>query len=177
MLARLPLKSLGTARCAPPSLSPGHNVLQRQSAWQIRTTASSSFRPSTLVPALVSRRPVSIARIIPTSRSIHSTQSAKDIQPQATQVPHASIAAELAHPITPSPAATPDVLDRILPTWARDAKPYLQLIRIDKPIGSVLLFWPCGTSHTRLLWSMEKATYSRATSTAKEAGHATGRSN
>ncbi len=31
-----------------------------------------------------------------------------------------------------------------LPRWARRAKPYLLLIRLDKPIGTMLLYWPCG---------------------------------
>lgn len=42
------------------------------------------------------------------------------------------------------PLPTRDILDKVLPGWAAGAKPYLLLTRIDKPIGSILLFWPCG---------------------------------
>jgi hypothetical protein len=42
------------------------------------------------------------------------------------------------------PQAPPSILDKVVPKWAEKAKPYLHLIRIDKPIGSILLFWPGG---------------------------------
>lgn len=66
---------------------------------------------------------------------------------QQKQTPAAAhIDAELVHPATPPPAIAPkrDILDKVLPRWAAGAKPYLLLTRIDKPIGSVLLYWPCG---------------------------------
>lgn len=122
-------------------------ALYRQQAGQYRAIASQS----TFSWPSSSRRicPLPRASSLTSSRILHSSSARQNIKPQAGNVPHASIAAELAHPITPPAAAVsagPDVLDRILPVWARGAKPYLQLIRIDKPIGSVLLFWPCGTS-------------------------------
>lgn len=42
------------------------------------------------------------------------------------------------------PVPAPTVFDKILPQWAQGAKPYLYLTRLDKPIGSLLLYWPCG---------------------------------
>lgn len=60
--------------------------------------------------------------------------------------------------ITAAPPAPSSILDR-LPAFARPIKPYLELTRIDKPIGTLLLYWPCGelmlqrkrtTSHLRL---------------------------
>ncbi|WVN85824.1 4-hydroxybenzoate polyprenyl transferase [Cryptococcus depauperatus CBS 7841] len=51
-------------------------------------------------------------------------------------------------PSTESIGAAPTVLDKIVPKWAEKAKPYLYLTRIDKPIGSILLYWPCAWSIT-----------------------------
>jgi len=56
--------------------------------------------------------------------------------------PHPSVLNELASPVQPT------VLDKYLPKWASAAKPYLLLTRIDKPIGSLLLYWPCAWSIT-----------------------------
>lgn len=58
--------------------------------------------------------------------------------------PHSAFS-ELVHPSPPPPPiAPPTILDTALPKWAEGAKPYLLLARVDKPIGSVLLYWPCG---------------------------------
>lgn len=38
-------------------------------------------------------------------------------------------------------------LDR-LPSALQPIKPYLELTRIDKPIGTWLLYWPCGKSYS-----------------------------
>lgn len=67
-------------------------------------------------------------------------------RPQKDTPAATHIEAELVHPATPPPAIAPtrDILDKVLPRWAARAKPYLLLTRIDKPIGSVLLYWPCG---------------------------------
>ncbi|KAL7419608.1 Para-hydroxybenzoate--polyprenyltransferase, mitochondrial precursor (PHB:polyprenyltransferase) [Cryptotrichosporon argae] len=58
--------------------------------------------------------------------------------------------APTANPVTPPPSApaAPALLDKVLPSWAAGAKPYLLLTRVDKPIGSILLFWPCAWSIT-----------------------------
>jgi hypothetical protein len=45
--------------------------------------------------------------------------------------------------IAPAPPAPSSILDR-LPAFAKPIKPYLDLTRIDKPIGTLLLYWPCG---------------------------------
>ncbi|ORY23423.1 UbiA prenyltransferase family-domain-containing protein [Naematelia encephala] len=58
------------------------------------------------------------------------------------------IASEIHDPIRSQPTAPPTVLDKILPAWASKAKPYLLLTRIDKPIGSILLYWPCAWAIT-----------------------------
>ncbi|GFZ42733.1 4-HB polyprenyltransferase [Saitozyma sp. JCM 24511] len=62
--------------------------------------------------------------------------------------PHSAFS-ELVHPSPPPPPiAPPTILDTALPKWAEGAKPYLLLARVDKPIGSVLLYWPCAWSIT-----------------------------
>lgn len=43
-----------------------------------------------------------------------------------------------------------------LPSVLQPVKPYLELIRIDKPIGTLLLYWPCGKF---CLFSMSAHTY------------------
>jgi len=69
--------------------------------------------------------------------------------PKPTPEPHTTIASELTHPLPPPITQTQtSILDKYLPTWAAGAKPYLLLTRIDKPIGSLLLYWPCAWSIT-----------------------------
>lgn len=63
-------------------------------------------------------------------------------RPSSSYSTQPDLVTELAQP-SPGP---PTILDRVLPSWAARAKPYLLLTRIDKPIGSILLYWPCGTS-------------------------------
>ena len=77
---------------------------------------------------LTRRRTSSALPLLQTLRTSSSSSAPPDV------------ATELVHP-SPSTA-----LDKLLPTWAAPAKPYLLLTRIDKPIGSILLYWPCGTS-------------------------------
>ncbi|CAK9783362.1 4-hydroxybenzoate polyprenyl transferase [Cutaneotrichosporon oleaginosum] len=43
---------------------------------------------------------------------------------------------------TAAPAPPPTAFDRFIPTWAAGLKPYLYLLRWDKPIGALLLYWP-----------------------------------
>jgi 4-hydroxybenzoate polyprenyltransferase len=38
--------------------------------------------------------------------------------------------------------APPTAFDRFIPAWAAGIKPYLYLLRWDKPIGALLLYWP-----------------------------------
>lgn len=49
--------------------------------------------------------------------------------------------------VNTAPPAPPSILDR-LPSFAKPIRPYLELTRIDKPIGTLLLYWPCGTFHS-----------------------------
>lgn len=61
--------------------------------------------------------------------------------------PPPGFTSELVKPaLSERPQAPPSILDKVVPKWAEKAKPYLHLIRIDKPIGSILLFWPGGGS-------------------------------
>ncbi|GHJ84338.1 hypothetical protein NliqN6_0740 [Naganishia liquefaciens] len=46
-----------------------------------------------------------------------------------------------------APSVPTSILDR-LPGFAKPLKPYLELTRIDKPIGTLLLYWPCAWSIT-----------------------------
>lgn len=68
------------------------------------------------------------------------------------------VSTELVHPKEQQqqlPAQPPTVFDKILPQWAQGAKPYLYLTRLDKPIGSVLLYWPCGASFVPYILSWQ----------------------
>jgi 4-hydroxybenzoate polyprenyltransferase len=84
-------------------------------------------------------------------RSISTARPLFRPPPPSTPTPHTTIVSELADPLPPpnaAVAAAPTILDKYLPTWASGAKPYLLLTRIDKPIGSLLLYWPCAWSIT-----------------------------
>jgi hypothetical protein len=62
--------------------------------------------------------------------------------------------------ITTSPPKPP-LATRIVSSLPARAKPYAYLARLDKPVGSWLLYWPCGLSplthppHTADVCSME----------------------
>lgn len=73
-----------------------------------------------------------LPRTLP-SRYLSTTSSRPDIQKPIPRIKDEIIA-------SPSP---PSILDR-LPGFAKPLKPYLELTRIDKPIGTLLLYWPCG---------------------------------
>lgn len=64
---------------------------------------------------------------------------------RASPPPVPRVSTELVQPKEQQlPVSAPTVFDKILPQWAQGAKPYLYLTRLDKPIGSLLLYWPCG---------------------------------
>jgi 4-hydroxybenzoate polyprenyltransferase len=63
-----------------------------------------------------------------------------------TTVSDDAVAAEAAAPQSP-PAPTPLILKLLGPTW----EPYARLARVDKPVGTMLLLWPCW-------WSIALAT-------------------
>lgn len=46
-----------------------------------------------------------------------------------------------------APIAKRPVAERIVSSLPSSVKPYAYLVRLDKPIGSWLLFWPCGNFH------------------------------
>jgi hypothetical protein len=57
-----------------------------------------------------------------------------------------TVAVEAAAPQSP-PTPTPLILKLLGPTW----EPYARLARVDKPVGTMLLLWPCW-------WSIALAT-------------------
>lgn len=74
---------------------------------------------------------------------------------QSTRPPTPALASKVATttlsspPPNPAPLAAPTTaFDRFIPSWAERAKPFLYLLRLDKPIGAILLFWPCAWSIT-----------------------------
>ena len=73
-----------------------------------------------------------LSRTLP-SRYLSTTSPRTDIQKPTPRINDEIIA-------SPAP---PSILDR-LPGFAKPLKPYLELTRIDKPIGTLLLYWPCG---------------------------------
>ncbi|BEJ13644.1 hypothetical protein CspHIS471_0308180 [Cutaneotrichosporon sp. HIS471] len=100
-----------------------------------------------------------VRRIAPLARL--STQTAKRAVPKtsflapAHTVPRRSLAdtpasssiasassSQAAATAPSAPAAPPTAFDRFIPTWAAGIKPYLYLLRWDKPIGALLLYWP-----------------------------------
>lgn len=69
--------------------------------------------------------------------------------PAIAPTPTASSTTSPSVQIPPTPLAPPTtIFDRFLPSWAERAKPFLYLLRLDKPIGAILLFWPCAWSIT-----------------------------
>lgn len=94
-------------------------------------------------------------RLAPLARL--STQATKRAVPKtsilapANPLPRRSIADTPAASSAPRSAATtapsavaapPTAFDRFIPAWAAGIKPYLYLLRWDKPIGALLLYWP-----------------------------------
>lgn len=68
------------------------------------------------------------------TRHIHSTSQTRDPTPTVKEASSATITS-----LTPPPSW----LDK-LPTSLKWTRPYFELSRLDKPIGSWLLYWPCG---------------------------------
>ncbi|RSH84364.1 Para-hydroxybenzoate--polyprenyltransferase, mitochondrial precursor (PHB:polyprenyltransferase) [Apiotrichum porosum] len=88
------------------------------------------------------RRAFSTSRRACTPSPTPSTSST--VSMTTTTTPVAADAAPLAPP-APAPESW---VDRVLPAWAAPAKPYLYLLRLDKPTGSILLYWPGAWSIT-----------------------------
>lgn len=81
------------------------------------------------------------------SLRFQSTQSPQRRSPPPVQVPAATRTAAAAEGEATGPQTYP------IPRWAerlpkglRWTHPYLSLARMDKPIGTWLLYWPCGAS-------------------------------
>ncbi|ODN80924.1 4-hydroxybenzoate polyprenyl transferase, variant [Cryptococcus amylolentus CBS 6039] len=107
-----------------------------------RTPLTSSLRPfpSTTSSLLRSR----VLTTSSTSLSSPSTSSPLDSTRPApvTETSSSKITSELLAPKEALPPTAPTIIDKLVPKWAEKAKPYLYLTRIDKPIGSILLYWP-----------------------------------
>lgn len=99
----------------------------------ISTSASNSQRGQSLGLRPRNHEPTTTIRV-------------RDINPIASDnaSPQRQTALNSAPPPPSSSSSSPTLLSSLLP-WTR---PYLALSRIDKPIGSWLLFWPCGWSLT-----------------------------
>ncbi|WRT65532.1 4-hydroxybenzoate polyprenyl transferase [Kwoniella shivajii] len=156
------------SRCSSPGSGSSSRALNRtffNPSFHVNVKSSTSritLRPSP--SSFLLRRSLTYSS---SSRSLidHKPSSASNISQKDASVPHPSIITEIVHPQSPppppatatptstspsaevSPPAPKSILDK-LPKWASPAKPYLALTRIDKPIGSLLLFWPCTWSIT-----------------------------
>lgn len=117
------MQSLRSLRGCVRTLSPSHRTTSRclPTFYQLSLQRATSPWSAT-------------TRSLTRSALLLNTKDSKSDLPGVTK--------EIADPIPP-PAAPVNVLDR-LPAFARPIKPYLELTRIDKPIGTLLLYWPCG---------------------------------
>ncbi|WVR03973.1 4-hydroxybenzoate polyprenyl transferase [Kwoniella sp. DSM 27419] len=109
-----------------------------------------SFRPSTSTLALSPLSALRPSPIRPQRLAPLSTPPTTPSAPPGSNASHPSVLpSELIDPKEPPAplAAAGSWLDG-LPGWAKPARPYLDLMRIDKPTGSLLLFWPCAWSIT-----------------------------
>ncbi|WVW79969.1 4-hydroxybenzoate polyprenyl transferase [Kwoniella bestiolae CBS 10118] len=115
-----------------------------------RTIHRAFFNPSFASTSSISRPSIRQLTTTRPSLNTHIPSSPSQIAHKDASSPHPSVTSELIHPQTGGSETLPapkSILDK-LPGWAAPAKPYLALTRIDKPIGSLLLFWPCTWSIT-----------------------------
>lgn len=112
---------------------------------RIGLSRSLSLRPSCLQPSIF-RNPSSSSRhnLSIWTRTRPVTQLHQPFSIVSRNASTSTPVSEIASSVSPSvPAPPPSWLDH-LPrslTWTR---PYFELSRLDKPIGSWLLYWPCG---------------------------------
>ncbi|OCF32368.1 4-hydroxybenzoate polyprenyl transferase [Kwoniella heveanensis BCC8398] len=112
------------------------------------SSSLSATRPTNSISAFCASRRLFTST--PRSRQILSDETAKVkiSSTSSSSHPHPSvIPSEIIEPKAPVPTKTQSLLDK-LPGWAKPARPYLDLMRVDKPIGTLLLFWPCAWSIT-----------------------------
>ncbi|ORX36298.1 UbiA prenyltransferase family-domain-containing protein [Kockovaella imperatae] len=102
------------------------------------SSSCSSLSRSSITP------PVTFQPHLHASTTRHRSSSSRSTTPSSTPSPP-GVVTELAFPKVPSP---PTIWDKVLPRWAAGAKPYLLISRVDKPIGWILLYWPCAWSIT-----------------------------
>ncbi|RXK41357.1 4-hydroxybenzoate polyprenyl transferase [Tremella mesenterica] len=95
---------------------------------------TSTIHRSALVPTPPTRSPA----ISPTSP--------KHEQSHISQTP--SLVAQTIPPASAVTNPPKSIIDRFVPEWAAGVRPYLHLMRLDKPIGWILLYWPCAWSIT-----------------------------
>lgn len=104
---------------------------------------SCSSSQTTMIP-LLARSACARTGLGRSLRVLQATARFQSTRPPATPAP-----ATLTTSIPPKPIAPPPTaFDRFIPSWAERAKPFLYLLRLDKPIGAILLFWPCAWSIT-----------------------------
>ncbi|WVQ73751.1 4-hydroxybenzoate polyprenyl transferase [Cryptococcus sp. DSM 104548] len=108
-----------------------------------RTPLASSLRPfPSTTSSLLRSRVLTTSSTSPPSPST-SSQPVSSRPTPMVEASSSKITSELLAPKEVLPPAAPTIIDKLVPKWAEKAKPYLYLTRIDKPIGSALLFWPC----------------------------------
>lgn len=90
--------------------------------------------------------PTPVSTASPTT--VQQSASDSDLEPLLSTIPRpqAPLQSKLPdHVLVSAIAPSRTFVDR-LPKALLPIKPYLELIRIDKPIGTWLLYWPCGAS-------------------------------
>ena len=80
-------------------------------------------------------------RAVSLRSKFNSTQTLRIYVPKALASFHASHLSKQTTKASTTPLTTTTWVDRL----PRKVQPYLYLTRIDKPIGTLLLFYPCGT--------------------------------
>lgn len=112
--------------------------MQQEAAQEMYNSVQkvSSMAPESSSAASPPKRPLRSgsrgARSSPQSRR-YTTSARRD-----AAAPSSSSAVDIKPPTTTTTTAT--ALERFPAAW----RPYLELMRLDKPIGTVLLYWPCG---------------------------------
>ncbi|WVQ94552.1 4-hydroxybenzoate polyprenyl transferase [Kwoniella sp. CBS 9459] len=143
----LPVSCFASARGSSLSLSSRlpHRLFSSSTSATYRYSCLSAARPAPFISRQSSRRRLS------TDERVKSSLATSTSSPHPSVIP-----SEIIDPKSPPapasasasvPTKTQSLLDR-LPGWAKPARPYLDLMRVDKPTGTLLLFWPCAWSIT-----------------------------
>ena len=142
------------------SITPVHNShlhLNSHSLWLYSSAMLSYFaRASCSRPALRSfaRQPLLAHRlslVLPAPTSIRSLRTSSVLRnvpahPLDATDDRPRLTSQVIPPASAPAAVSTSLIERWTPAWASGAKPYLHLMRLDKPAGTLLLYWPCGES-------------------------------